>query len=192
MSLGCLNLNADGESAVPRAKSRRYYSNSGPIAVALKSRPVRAPVLGQKYGRGDEAARVDQWNQTTNQRACIARYTFITRGNSAGRRAVGLAAIDLTFGLLRNNTNQMTKKLVGFSWVYKVLKTWNNSKAVCRNFLPGGGGGGASLSKIFDGQSKRGCGRRCPPSHTRELLHFWDWNWTICCTLWVEFLGNFQ
>ena len=73
----------------PCAKSRRYYSNSGPTAVELKSRPV----LGQIYGRGDEAARVDQWNQTTSQRACSedsARYTFITRGNSAGRRAVGL------------------------------------------------------------------------------------------------------
>ena len=46
-----------------------------------------------------------------------------------------------------------------------------------QEFLPGG----ARLSKIFDGQSKRGreapergegVGGGCPPSHTRELLHF--------------------
>ena len=55
---------------------------------------------------------------------------------------------------------------------------------------------GARLSTIFERQRKRG--REAPergrvwegvsPSHTRELLHFWDWNWTIWCTLWVDFL----
>ena len=60
-------------------------------------------------------------------------------------------------------------------------------KAVRRNFFPGG----ARLSTI-EGESKRGreapergesVGGGCPPSHTRELLHIWDWNWTIWCTL---------
>ena len=29
-----------------------------------------------------------------------------------------------------------------------------------------------------------------PPSQSKELLHFWDWNWTIWCTLWVDFFGE--
>ena len=60
LRLGCFRkLNMDGESCGPCAKSRSYYSYSGPTAVALKS----GTVLGQNYIGHDEAGRVDQWNQ---------------------------------------------------------------------------------------------------------------------------------
>ena len=69
------------------------------------------------------------------------------------------------------------------------------------NFLCWGGGGQDYLqySPVEKQARERSdwaggctCGIGCPPSHSEGAFAFRDWNWTIWCTLWVDFLGNFQ
>ena len=108
--LGCYrNLNADIESAV-RVQNRD-------VTIVTAGRLPLCWNLGRSLGRYTAVAvRPHELINGIKQpiSALVVRYTLITR-------ELYMLQFGLMFGLLRNNTNQMTKKLVVF------LNTWNSS-----------------------------------------------------------------
>ena len=108
--------------------------------------------------------------------------------------AIGHTEISHFWGLKICVSGALTR--FACSRVYLVNK-WVKARTYAGIFSWGGGqdlqycrGNASEGAKRPSGGRVNEVGVGCPPSQTKELLHFWDWNWTIWCTLWVDFLGE--